>query len=187
MLFILALGIGLIPGIVLADSHGHHGGHGHGHHDGWGHSSVGISFGFGSYWPGPYYYPYYPAPSVVYVEPPASRPAAKAAPAHDADMDKFLKSLKKDRFCDRLQHGDKSQKLQAMNMLAEFSSDDQVRAAIENTLQSDPDASIRKAAIEMVGRFKNQKSIGVLEKVKASDTDLEVRQAAEMAIKQIQS
>jgi hypothetical protein len=39
----------------------------------------------------------------------------------------------------------------------------------------------------MIGRFKNQKSIGVLEKVKASDTDLEVRQAAEMAIKQIQS
>jgi hypothetical protein len=197
MLFMLVCGIGiLMPGILLADGHGH-GGHGHGHHDdGWGHSNFGFSLGLGYYGSGPYYYPSYPyyyAPSVVYVDPPAvpaaEIPAAvrysKPAPAYDADLNKFLKDVKKSRFCDRLQQGDKAQRLQAIDILTEFSSDAQVMTAFENILQSDPDASMRKSVAEAFGRAKNQNSIGILEKVRISDSDLEVRQAADMAINKI--
>jgi hypothetical protein len=193
-LFVLVCGIGiLMPGILLADGHGGHGhgghGHGHGHDGGWGHTNFGFSLGLGYYEPGPYYY----APSVVYVDPPAvpaaEIPAAvrysRPAPAYDADLNKFLRDVKKTRFCDRLQQGDKAQRLQAIDLLAELSGDAQVMVAFENILQSDPDASMRRAVIEAFGRARNQSSIGVLEKVRVDDSDLGVRQAAEMAIKQI--
>jgi hypothetical protein len=198
LILMLACGaVMLTPGIIIAGGHGHGGhGHGHGHGGGWGHTNFGFSFGLGYYGSGPYYYPYYPyyyAPGVVYVDPPAEpaaeRPAAvrysKPAPAYDAGLDKFLKDVKKSRFCDRLQQGDKAQRLQAIDQLAEFSCDVQVMVAFENILQSDPDASMRRAVIEAFSKVKNQKAIGVLEKVRVDDSDLEVRQAAEMAIKQI--
>jgi hypothetical protein len=200
-LFILVCGIGiLMPGILLADGHGGHGhgGHGHGHDGGWGHTNFGLSLGLGYYGSGPYYYPSYPycySPGVVYVDPPAvpsaEIPAAmrysKPAPAYDADLSKFLGDVKKTRFLDRLQQGDKAQKFQAIDLLTEFSSDVQVMSAFENILQSDTDASMRKAVAQAFGKARNQNAIGVLEKVRTSDSDLGVRQAAEMAINQIKS
>jgi hypothetical protein len=199
MLFTLVCGIGVfMPGVLLADGHGGHGHGHHGHDSGWGHTSLGFSFGLGYYGAGPYYYPSYPysyAPGVVYVDPPAV-PAAeipavvrysKPAPAYDADLNKFLGDVKKTRFLSRLQQGDRAQRFQAIDLLAEFSSDAQVAAAFENILQSDPDASMRKAVVGAFARSRNQNSIAVLEKVKVDDSDLGVRQAAEMAINQIKS
>ncbi len=184
LLLVAAIGIGiLIPGIVLAGGHGHsHGGHGHHGH----HSDFGVALGFGYYDYYPYYSPYYYPPAVS-VESPKPQPQPYAQPASSAnvDMDKFLKDLKKTRFTEQFQQGDKSKKLNAINQLAGLTDDDQVRAMLENSLQTDQDPAIRKAAADALGSGRSQKSLPVLEKTRVEDSDLSVRQAAESAIKQI--
>jgi hypothetical protein len=150
-----------------------------------------------SYYPS---YPYYYAPSVVYVDPPAAppppppvevqRPAvvqqnSNPEPVYGSDPYKLRE--KKAQFMGQLQHGDKSQRLQSIDELTGFSYDDQVRTAFENILQTDPDAAVRKAVAEAFGKVKNQKPLGVLEKARVFDSDLEVRQAADTAIRQIKS
>ena len=193
-----------------------HGGGGHGGHGGgWGHTNYSFSFGFGYYGPGPYYYPfyypyyshyyypsyypyypYYDSPGVVYVGPPAAphvvvqqpivvQQYSNPAPAYGGDLDKIRE--KKAQLLGQLQQGDKTERLHAIDQLAGFSYDDQVRGAMENVLQSDPDALIRKAVVEAFGKVKNQKPLGVLEKVRVADSDREVREAADRSINQIKN
>jgi hypothetical protein len=182
----------LMPGMVFAGGHGGHGGHGggHGHGHGGGHSDWMFSFGLGYYGSGPYYYPdYYPyyssyySPRVVYVDPPPPPPVAERPAAlrqYDPQVQAYKSELVKKRekeLLDKLQQGDNASRMQTIDLLAGFSSDDRVRGALENVLQSDPNAATRKAVAETFGRVKNQKALEVLE----------VRQAADRAINRIKS
>ncbi len=180
----------LMPAMVFAGGHhgyhGHHGGHGHGH------TNFGFSFGLGCFGALPYYYPdYYSSyysPRVVYIDPPP--PAAVQRPRYDPMLEAFKSDLVKKRekeLLDKLQQGNDASRLHAIDLLAGFSSDDQVMVAMENVLRYDPNAATRKAIAETFGRVKNQKALEVLETARVKDPDLEVRQAADRAISRIKS
>jgi hypothetical protein len=190
----------LMPVMVLADSH--HGGHG-GHHGHGSHSNFGLSFGFGFYGSGPYYYPdyypyYYPnysyySPPVVYVDPPPPPPVAER-PVVTRQYVPQVRGYKDDlvikrenELLDKLHHGDDASRMQAIDLLAGFSYDEPVLDAMENVLQNDPNAATRKYVAETFGRVKNSKALGALETVRVQDPDLEVRQAADRAINRIKS
>lgn len=169
------------------------------------------------YWGGPwypYYYgpdvvyvdPYYPppvivappyvAPAPVIVPPPMAAPAPVVvrpplppqsipAPVNNAGVEKIR--LRKSQLLSQLKEGTKEQKLYAVGELGGYSWDDEVKAALENVLLSDPDPQMRSQAADSFGKVKNPNALSVLEKVRVEDSDIGVRQAADSAIKQINS
>ena len=200
MLILLVVGmLILMPAMVFAG--GHHGHHHHDNHgcDGWGYASLGVFLGLGLLGSGQHYsdsYPYYSSyysPGAVYIDSPPPTPAAERptdlwqySPPVKAYKNDLAKKREKE-LLDKLQQGDDASRMQAIELLAGFSFDDQVRNAMENVLQSDPNAAMRKVVAETFGRVKNQKALGVLETVRVEDTDMEVRQAADRAIDRIKS
>jgi HEAT repeat protein len=85
-----------------------------------------------------------------------------------------------------LQMPDKEQRKQAIDELAGFSFDDNVRHALENVLLSDPDAQLRKEAAQSFGKVKNTKALAALEKARVEDPNEDVRKAADQTIKKLE-
>ena len=184
-----------MPAMVFA---GHHGHHGHRSHYSY---SIGIGvpscWGY-DYWAGPYpyyysYYPYYPSP--VYVAPPYYSAVVVERPivlrnqisTQGSTGDFRDVRIRKVQLLEQLKAGAQAERLQAINELAGFSFDEQVRGILENILLSDPDSAIREEVAVSFGKVKNHAAIGVLEKVRVNDTDRNVREAADTAINQIKS
>jgi hypothetical protein len=162
-----------------------------------------IGVGGPIWWPGyyDYYYPYYPgyyvvepppavvAPPPVVENQPTVQPPAVAPQGTDENTLKLYKNLreKKGELMRKLEIGDKDSQIQAIRDLAGFSFDDNVRHAIENVLLTNTDAQLRIAAAQALGSVKNSKALPALEKARINDAEVSVRQAADNAIKNIQS
>ena len=70
--------------------------------------------------------------------------------------------------------------------LAGFSFDDNVRAALENVLLSDPDPELRKEAARAFGVVKNANARAALEKARVEDSSEDVRKEADQTIRKIE-
>jgi len=92
---------------------------------------------------------------------------------------------KKSELLKQLQAPNKEQRREAIDELAGFSFDDNVRAALENVLLSDPDPELRKEAAQAFGKVKNTGARAALEKARVEDPSVDVRKAADEAIKSI--
>jgi hypothetical protein len=181
---------------------GFYGGYHHyyGHGWGWRHHPRDVVV-FGGYWGWPGYYDYYPnyypgyvvaPPPVVVERPPVAvqqQPVVVQPQTIDKNTLKKFEDLryKKSELLRMLAIGDKEHRIQALNELAGFSFDDNVRGEIEKVLASDPDAELRAAAAESLGQVKNSKAIPALEKARVNDSEASVRQAADDAIKNIEA
>jgi hypothetical protein len=92
---------------------------------------------------------------------------------------------KKSELLKQLQAPNKEQRREAIDELAGFSFDDNVRAALENVLLSDPDPELRAEAAHSFGAVKNANARTALEKARVEDPSVDVRKAADEAIKSI--
>lgn len=93
---------------------------------------------------------------------------------------------KKSELLKQLQAPNKEQRRGAIKELAGFSFDDNVRAALENILLSDPDPELRAEAARSFGAVKkNANARAALEKARVEDLNADVRRAADEAIKSI--
>jgi hypothetical protein len=92
---------------------------------------------------------------------------------------------KKSELLKQLQTGDKELRRQAIRELAGFSFDDNVRAALENILLSDSDPELRVEAANAFGAVKNANAQPALEKARVEDPSVDVRKAADEAIRNI--
>lgn len=88
---------------------------------------------------------------------------------------------------DRLAMGNKWQRLEAIEQLAEYSSNDRVRYALENVLLSDPDPQLRKEVARIFGVVRNINALPALEKARVEDPDEDVRKEADYAIEKIEA
>lgn len=162
--------------------------YGHGWRPGWGYGY----YGWHGYYPHYYYPPVVVAAPVVVQQPVVVRQEVIAPqysyPAQNANLD-GLESVRmiKEQLLGKLNNGQKSDKLQAINDLAGYSFDDTVRGALENVLLSDADADLRKAAANSFGKVKNQGALSALERARIADPDINVRQAADNAINRIKA
>jgi hypothetical protein len=86
---------------------------------------------------------------------------------------------------DRLAMGNKFQRLEAIELLAESSFNDRVRQALENVLLSDPDPQLRKEVAHIFGVVRNTEALPALEKARVEDSDEDVRKEADYAIEKI--
>ena len=89
---------------------------------------------------------------------------------------------KKSELLKQLQMSDKELRREAIDELAGFSFDDNVRAALENVLLSDPDPELRAEAAHSFGEVKNTGARAALEKARVEDPSVDVRKAADEAI-----
>jgi HEAT repeat protein len=89
---------------------------------------------------------------------------------------------KKSELLKQLQAPNKEQRREAIDELAGFSFDDNVRAALENVLLSDPDPELRAEAAHSFGEVKNTGARAALEKARVEDPSVDVRKAADEAI-----
>ncbi len=178
------------------------------------HVSVGIGFGFplyhhgyhhhyygrhfrpywgpvivgGGYWYdwGPSYY--VDTPPVIVERTPVviqKQPVVVQPPVVNENTFRDLRQ-KKSELLKILQIGDKDNRIKAINELAGFSYDDNVRQAIEKVLLSDPDAELRLTAAQALGEVKNAKAKPALEKARVEDENADVRKAADQSIKNIE-
>jgi hypothetical protein len=92
---------------------------------------------------------------------------------------------KKSELLKQLQAPNKELRRQAIRELAGFSFDDNVRAALENILLSDPDPELRAEAAHSFGAAKNANARSALEKARVEDPSADVRRAADEAIRSI--
>jgi hypothetical protein len=190
---------------------GGHGGGGHGHGGGHTNYSFSFGFGYYGpgpyYYPYyyssyyyPSYYPYYPSyysPGVVYIDPPAPPPIVVQRPVvvekqtvivQPQQFDQSTLQLnmnlqyKKSELLKQLQSPNKEQRKEAINELAGFSFDDNVRCALQNVLLSDPDLELRAEAAHSFGEVKNDGARAALEKARVEDPSVDVRKAADEAI-----
>jgi hypothetical protein len=92
---------------------------------------------------------------------------------------------KKGELLEKLRLEDKEERKKAIAELAGFSFDDKVRKALEDILLSDPEPELRKEAAKSFGKVKNRLALSVLEKARVEDSDREVCQEADKAIKKI--
>lgn len=166
--------------------------HGFYHHHGWGHhhpywGPVIIGGGYWYDW-GPDYYVVTP-PMVVERAPVVVERQTVVVPPKGCDKDTqaLFEDLrnKKNELLKKLQTPDKEQRKAAIDELAGFSYDDNVRQALENVLLSDPDPELRKEAARMFGEVKNVKALAALEKARVEDSNEDVRKEADKAIKKI--
>lgn len=88
---------------------------------------------------------------------------------------------------DRLAMGNKWQRLDAIEQLAELSSNDRVRKALENVLLSDPDPQLRKEVAHIFGVVRNINALPALEKARVEDSNEDVRKEADYAIEKIEA
>jgi hypothetical protein len=93
---------------------------------------------------------------------------------------------KKSELLKQLQVPDKELRREAIRELAGFSFDDNVRAALENVLLSDPDPELRAEAADAFGKVKNANARPALEKARVEDHSADVRRAADGAIRSIE-
>jgi hypothetical protein len=89
---------------------------------------------------------------------------------------------KKSELLKQLQMPNKELRKEAIKELAGFSFDDNVRAALENVLLSDPDPELRAEAAHSFGEVKNTNARAALEKARVEDPSVDVRKAADEAI-----
>jgi hypothetical protein len=89
---------------------------------------------------------------------------------------------KKNELLKQLQMPNKELRKEAIKELAGFSFDDNVRAALENVLLSDPDPELRAEAAHSFGEVKNTGARAALEKARVEDPSVDVRKAADEAI-----
>jgi hypothetical protein len=173
-----------------------YGGYGWGHH----HRSSVIIGGYWGYphYPDYYHYPppvyYAPPPPLVVIErppvlverPPVAQPAQPVPQSRDTQ--ELYDSLrnKKRELLRVLVIGDKQQRIRAINELAGFSFDDNVRLALEKVLLSDGDPDLRLTAAKAFGLVKNHKAVSALEIARVQDPVTEVRIAADQSIKKLQ-
>lgn len=96
----------------------------------------------------------------------------------------FLKrpQLEKSELVETLTNGRTEQRIEAIRNLAGFSSDDNIRKTLENTLISDPDPELRKQAARSLGNAVSHSAVVALEKSKAQDPVRAVRQEAYRSI-----
>ncbi len=87
---------------------------------------------------------------------------------------------------DRLAMGNKWQRLEAIEQLAELSFNDRVRKALENVLLTDRDPQLRKEVARIFGVVKNINALPALEKARVEDSDEDVRKEADYAIEKIE-
>jgi hypothetical protein len=142
------------------------------------------------------YYNYWPdyyvvTPPVVVENPPVviEKQTVVAQPqGFDESTLELNKNLQneKSELLKMLQMPDKEQRKQAIDGLAGFSFDDNVRLALENVLLSDPDVQLRKEAAQSFGKVKNTKALPALEKARVEDPNEDVRKAADQTIKKIE-
>ncbi len=137
-----------------------------------------------------YYYPgyYYPAPPPPVVERPpvvVERPAVVRPVRESSDYSSLRE--KKSELLKVLMIGDKEHRINAINELAGYSFDDNVRLALEKVLLSDTDPELRVAAAEAFGEVKNPKAIPALENARVQDSVTDVRKAADLSIKKLQA
>jgi hypothetical protein len=93
---------------------------------------------------------------------------------------------KKSELLKQLQAPNKEQRREAIDELAGFSFDDNVRYALQNVLLSDPDPELRAEAAHSFGEVKNINARAALEKARVEDPSVDVRKAADEAIKSIE-
>jgi hypothetical protein len=89
---------------------------------------------------------------------------------------------RKSELLKQLQMPNKELRKEAIKELAGFSFDDNVRAALENVLLSDPDPELRAEAAHSFGEVKNTGALAALEKARVEDPSVDVRKAADEAI-----
>lgn len=92
---------------------------------------------------------------------------------------------KKGELLKQLQAPNKELRREAIQELAGFSFDDNVRTALENILLSDPDPELRAEAADAFGTVKNANARAALERARVEDPVADVRRAADAAIKSI--
>jgi hypothetical protein len=107
----------------------------------------------------------------------------------DKETQALLKTLRYKRgvLLKQLETGDKEQRMQAIKELAGFSFDDNVRQSLEKVLLSDPDPELRTEVVHAFGEVKNVKALTALKKARVEDADVNVRKAADQAIKNMGS
>ncbi|MGA1979573.1 MAG: HEAT repeat domain-containing protein [Sedimentisphaerales bacterium] len=93
---------------------------------------------------------------------------------------------KKSELLKQLQMPNKELRREAIDELAGFSFDDNVRCALQNILLSDPDPELRAEAARSFGEAKNANARAALEKARVEDPGVDVRKAADQAIKSIE-
>jgi hypothetical protein len=143
----------------------------------------------GYYYPDPYYYPdyYYSAPPPVVVERPVV--VQQVQPVQQGGYTEELYGpigAKKNELLKVLAIGDKEHRISAINELAGYSFDDNVRFALEKVLLSDTDPELRVAAANAFGTVRNLKAIPALENARVQDSVTDVRRAADLSIKKLQ-
>jgi len=92
---------------------------------------------------------------------------------------------KKSELLKQLQAPNKEQRREAIDELAGFSFDDNVRYTLQNILLSDPDPELRAEAAHSFGEVKNTGARAALEKARVEDPSVDVRKAADEAIKSL--
>jgi hypothetical protein len=92
---------------------------------------------------------------------------------------------KKSELLKQLQAPNKELRREAIRELSGFSFDDNVRTALENVLLSDSDPELRADAAHSFGAGKNPNARAALEKVRVEDPSVDVRRAADDAIRSI--
>jgi hypothetical protein len=92
---------------------------------------------------------------------------------------------KKSELLKQLQMPNKELRKEAIKELAGFSFDDNVRYALQNILLSDPDPELRAEAANAFGAVKNANARAALEKARVEDPSVDVRKAADEAIRSI--
>jgi HEAT repeats len=167
---------------------------------------IGGYWGWPGYYPGyycqypGYYYPdyYYSAPPPVIVErppvvverPAVVQPAQPVQPVQESsDTQALYGSLRerKSELLKVLMIGDKEHRISAINELAGYSFDDNVRLALEKVLLSDTDPELRQEAAKAFGEVKNLKAIPALETARVQDSITDVRKEADLSIKKLQA
>jgi hypothetical protein len=181
------------------------------------HVSIGVGIGYPSFYYGWHHYPYYGpwgwrhhhpfiggvivggwpgyyyGPDYVIVDPPPAvieRPVVVVQPkTNNNENQAFFEQLrnKKAALLEQLQTGDKEHRLAAIDELAGFSFDNNVRLALENVLLTDPDAELRIEVAQAFGEVKNAKALPALEKARVVDSNQDVRTEADQAIKNLEN
>ncbi len=132
----------------------------------------------------PDYYVIAPSPQVIEKQVVVVQPEG-----YDENTQQLFKELRyrKSELLEKLKTVDKDQRMEAIDELAGFSFDDQVRQALENVLLSDPDPELRREVAQALGEVKNTKALPALEKARVEDSDEDVRKEADNAIKKLES
>ncbi|MCP4259426.1 MAG: HEAT repeat domain-containing protein [Planctomycetes bacterium] len=92
---------------------------------------------------------------------------------------------KKSELLKKLKIGDKDKSIEAIQELAGFSFDNEVRQALEDVLLSDPDTELRIEVAKALGKTTNKKVLPALQNAKVYDPSMEVRLEAHKAILKI--